>query len=81
MQLEIERAQGYYNSGYALIPLLDRDAQPAMRVLITIYHRLLDKIAAEPDAVFRERVSVPTPEKLRILAAGMAQSFAARLFG
>jgi phytoene synthase len=81
LQLEIDRAQAYYQSGYTLIPLLDRDAQPAMRVLITIYHRLLEKIAADPGAVFRERVSVGTAEKLRILAVGMAQSFVARVFG
>jgi phytoene synthase len=81
MQLQIDRAQEYYKSGYRLIPLLDRDAQPAMRVLITIYHRLLEKIAAEPEAVFRERVSVATAEKLRILAVGMAQAFAARMSG
>jgi phytoene synthase len=72
-------AQTLYRSGYALIPLLDRDAQPAMRVLITIYHRLLDKIAADPAAVFRQRVSVSTSEKLRVLAVGMAQSFVARI--
>jgi phytoene synthase len=74
-------AQRLYRSGYALIPLLERDAQPAMRVLIRIYHRLLDKIAAEPGAVFRERVSVATGEKLRILAVGMAQALLARVVG
>jgi len=73
--------QTLYRSGYALVPLLDRDAQPAMRVLIRIYHRLLDRIAADPPAVFRERVSVSTAEKLRILAVGMAQSFVARVLG
>jgi hypothetical protein len=39
-------------------------------VLIRIYHRLLDRIAADPAAVFRERVSVPTSQKLSILGGG-----------
>ncbi len=76
---EIGRAQEYYKAGDALIPLIDNDAQPAMRVLVTIYHRLLDRIAADPQAVFRERVSVSTPAKLAILGRGLAESAWARL--
>ena len=75
---EIGRAREFYRSGYELIPLIDNDAQPAMRVLVTIYHRLLERIAADPVAVFRERVSVPTAEKLAILGRGLAASAIAR---
>jgi phytoene synthase len=71
-------AQTLYRSGYALIPLLDRDARPAMRVLVRIYHRLLDRIAADPTAVFRQRVSVPTPVKLSILGQGLMSAALAR---
>jgi phytoene synthase len=74
-------AQTLYRSGYALIPLLDTDSRPAMRVLVRIYHRLLDRIAADPTAIFRERVSVPTPEKLSILGVGVLQSLRARVLG
>ena len=76
---EIERAQRYYASGTALIPLIDKDAQPAMRVLITIYRRLLERIAADPAAVFERRVSVPTGEKLAILGRGLVGSLVARV--
>jgi len=79
LRLEIERAQDYYRSADQLIPLLDPDARPAMRVLVRIYHRLLDRIARDPTAVFRERVSVPTSQKLAILATGILQSFTARI--
>jgi phytoene synthase len=61
--------------------MLDADARPAMRVLVRIYHRLLDRIAADPAAIFRERVSVPTSQKLTILGGGLAGSVTARLFG
>ncbi len=74
-----KHAQTLYRSGYALIPLLAPDAQPAMRVLVRIYHRLLDRIARNPAAVFATRVSVPTSEKLAILAGGVVGSLKARV--
>jgi phytoene synthase len=74
-------AQTLYRSADQLIPLLDPDARPAMRVLVRIYHDLLDRIAADPAAIFRERVSVPTSKKLGILALGILQSLKARLVG
>jgi phytoene synthase len=52
-----------------------------MRVLVRIYHDLLDRIAADPAAIFRERVSVPTARKLSILAVGILQSIKVRLIG
>jgi phytoene synthase len=76
-----KHAQRLYLNADRLIPLLDADARPAMRVLVSIYHRLLDRIAADPDTVFRQRVSVPAVEKLTILSAGLLESFWARLFG
>jgi phytoene synthase len=74
-------AQTLYRSAAQLIPLLDADARPAMRVLVRIYHRLLDRIAKDPSSIFRERVSVPTTQKLTILAFGFLQSLKARLLG
>jgi phytoene synthase len=74
-------AQDLYLSADRLIPLLDADSRPAMRVLVSIYHRLLDRIAVDPSAIFRERISVPTSQKLSILAVGVLQSLTARLFG
>jgi phytoene synthase len=74
-------AQTLYLSADRLIPLLDPDARPAMRVLVGIYHRLLDRIAEDPSAVFRGRVSVSTTRKLTILALGMVQTVKVRLLG
>jgi phytoene synthase len=79
-ELELH-AQTLYRSSDTLIPLLDADARPAMRVLVRIYHRLLDRIASDPAVVFRERVSVPTSQKLSVLVIGMTQALAARLLG
>ena len=80
MGREVERTQLYYASGDALLPLIDRDARPAMRVLLTIYRRLLERIAADPSAVFSQRVAVPTAEKVAILGRGVAGALGARWF-
>jgi phytoene synthase len=74
-------AQTLYRSAGQLIPLLEPDARPSMRVLVRIYHRLLDLIAVNPSAVFTQRVSVPTSRKLAILFVGILQSVKARLLG
>jgi phytoene synthase len=74
-------AQTLYRSADRLIPMLDADARPAMRVLVRIYHRLLDRIAKNPAAVFQQRVSVPTTQKLSILAVGVTQSLTAKRGG
>src|SRR5207249_1377669 len=41
-----DRAREYYRSADELILLVDEDSQPALWVLVTIYSRLLEKIAA-----------------------------------
>lgn len=73
-----QRASLLYRSGEELIPLLMEDSRPAMRVLLDIYKGLLDRIAADPAAVFRKRVSVPTVTKLAILGRGLLASLSAR---
>lgn len=72
------RAEGYYASSSRLIPLLDRDSRPAMRVLVAIYHLLLKEIMAHNYEVMGERISVSTSRKLRVLAGGMAQALFVR---
>ncbi len=71
---EVKRAGVFYRDAEELIPLLDADSRPAMRVLVSIYEGLLDKIAAHPAAVFHKRVSVPTVTKLAILGRGMYEA-------
>jgi phytoene synthase len=70
LALEADRAREFYASGEALIPYISEDSQPALWVLVTIYRRLLEKIAEKQYDVFTARVSLSTWEKLRILAKG-----------
>ena len=72
------RAEAYYAASGQLIPLLDQDSRPAMRVLVDIYHLLLQEIVARNYEVMRERISVSSGRKCMVLAKGMVQSFRAR---
>lgn len=67
---QAERAREGYRAGEELIHMVNEDSQPALWVLITIYRRLLDKIAARQYDVFSERVALTTREKLTILGKG-----------
>jgi phytoene synthase len=70
LALEADRARECYRSGEELIPLVNEDSQPALWVLITIYRRLLEKIAMKQYDVFGERVRLTVPEKLSVLGKG-----------
>jgi phytoene synthase len=70
LAMEAERAREYYRAGEELIPLVEEDSQPALWVLMTIYRRLLDKIAAREYDVFSDRVSLTVREKVGILIKG-----------
>jgi phytoene synthase len=73
------RAEKYYSSAQELLPLIDRESRPALRVLVAIYHALLERIERLDYDVFTQRVSVPTTQKLSILAGGLARMAAVRL--
>lgn len=75
------RAEKYYLAANKLIPLLDRDSRAAMWVLVTIYHRLLSRIADHKMEVFRERVGLSTSEKLAIFGHGAAMAIWNRVSG
>jgi phytoene synthase len=72
LAMEADRAREYYRAGDELIPLVEEDSQPALWVLMTIYQRLLEKIALREYDVFtgNEKVSLTVREKLGILAKG-----------
>ena len=70
LALEADRAREFYLSGQELIPYISEDSQPALWVLVTIYRRLLDKIAEKQYDVFSAKVSLKRREKVRILLQG-----------
>jgi phytoene synthase len=70
LTLEADRAREFYAAGEQLIPYVSEDSQPALWVLVTIYRRLLEKIAAKQYDVFAEKVTLSRWEKTRVLGKG-----------
>ncbi len=75
------RAEHFYRSAEALLPLIAPESRPALWVLVTIYRALLKRIEHANYNVFTRRASVPTPQKLAILLVGLARMTWARAFG
>jgi len=73
LALEAERAREFYQAGEKLIPYIAEDSQPALWVLVSIYRKLLEKIAERNYDVFSGKVTLSVWEKLRILARGLFQ--------
>lgn len=70
LSVEADRAREFYKSGHDLIPFISEDSQPALWVLVTIYQRLLEKIAQRRFDVYRKKVRLTTFEKLTIFGKG-----------
>ncbi len=54
--------------------------RPALGVLVRIYHRLLQRIKSNDYDVFSEKISVPSREKLAILAHGLTKVVRQKVF-
>lgn len=66
MQFQIDRAEAYYHKSEPLEERIQRDSRPTLVAMTQIYHRLLKKVAVEPERVLRERVSLSLISKLII---------------
>lgn len=73
LAFEADRAREFYKAGDELLSYISEDSQPALWVLVTIYRRLLEKIAEKQYDVFTAKVSLSTWEKLRILGKGFVK--------
>ena len=66
MRFQIDRAESYYRRSEPLEDRIQRDSRPTLTAMTQIYHGLLKKVAAEPERVLRERVSLSLVRKLMI---------------
>ncbi|HEX8525041.1 MAG TPA: phytoene/squalene synthase family protein [Tepidisphaeraceae bacterium] len=66
LRFQIERAESLYTASSPLEGRIERDSRPTLRAMTDIYHGLLTKIAADPQRVLTERVSLSVLSKLRI---------------
>ncbi|MET7748372.1 presqualene diphosphate synthase HpnD [Micromonospora sp. NPDC005367] len=71
VRFEAARAAQWYEDGLRLLPLLDRRSAACTAAMAGIYRRLLARIAADPLAVARTRVSLPGREKAWVAARAL----------
>jgi len=70
LEMQANRAREFYKAADKLLPLVDEDSQGALWTLVTIYHRLLDRIVERNFDVFSQRVKLSAAEKSGILFKG-----------
>ena len=72
VEFEVERARDWYATGWRLLPMLDWRSRACTAAMAGIYRRLLDRIAAQPAAVLRGRVSLSPQEKATVAVKALA---------
>ncbi len=68
MRFEAQRARDYYQQSQPLVDLIHKRSRPSLWALIQIYRRLLERIERSNYDVLDRRISLPTWEKLSIVA-------------
>ncbi|MGK5629223.1 presqualene diphosphate synthase HpnD [Streptomyces sp. URMC 123] len=72
VHFEVRRARALFTEGFRLLPMLDRRSGACVAAMAGIYRRLLDRIARDPEAVLRGRVSLPGREKAYVAVRGLS---------
>jgi len=75
VEFEAERARDWYATGWKLLPVLDRRSAACTGAMAGIYRRLLERIAAEPAAVLRGRMSLSGREKATVAVKALSGRF------
>jgi 15-cis-phytoene synthase len=70
LEMQANRAREFYKAADKLLPLIDEDSQGALWTLVTIYHRLLDRIVERQYDVYSRRIRLSGIEKSGILFKG-----------
>jgi 15-cis-phytoene synthase len=72
IRFEAARAWGWYDRGLQLLDVLDRRSAACCAAMAGIYRELLQRIAVDPGAVMRGRMSLPGRDKLAVAARALA---------
>jgi squalene synthase HpnD len=71
VEFEAARAREWYASGMRLLGTIDRRSAACTGAMAGIYRRLLERIARQPSAVLRGRMSLPAGEKALVAAQAL----------
>ena len=72
IEFSAHRARGWYERGLRLTPLLDRRRAACTTAMSGIYRRLLAVIAADPPAVYHQRLSLSGWQKAGVAVRALA---------
>jgi phytoene synthase len=72
VDFEARRAHEWFERGLGLVSRLDRRSAACVLAMAGIYHRLLERIEAEPARALSERLSLSRGEKVRVALRSMA---------
>jgi phytoene synthase len=72
VEFEVDRARDLYATGLRLLAMLDRRSAACTGAMAGIYRGLLDRIAADPAAVLRGRMSLSGKQKAVVAARALA---------
>jgi 15-cis-phytoene synthase len=73
VEFEAERARDWYATGLGLLPMLDHRSAACTGAMSGIYRQLLERIAAQPAAVLRGRISLSAGEKAVVAVKALAR--------
>lgn len=66
-RFEGERCEAYFKSGWEVLEYLDADSRPCVRVMWGAYHRLLEKILADPRTSLTAQTVLTPADKTAII--------------
>ncbi len=75
LRAHARRCRALLDDGLELVPLVPRAGRPCLWLLAEIYGRILKRIEDSGFDVFAARVSLPTGEKLSLLAMALVRRF------
>jgi 15-cis-phytoene synthase len=61
---EVERARGYFETGYRVLDYIDRRPAACVRTMAGIYDRILEKISRDPELPLHTRTGLTHAEKI-----------------
>jgi phytoene synthase len=73
VEFQAERARDWYATGLRLLPMLDHRSAACTGAMAGIYRQLLERIAAQPAAVLRGRMSLSAGEKAVVAVKALAR--------
>jgi 15-cis-phytoene synthase len=72
VRFEARRAEDWFERGLHLVDVLDPRSASCVLAMTSIYRRILERIARQPDEILQRRISLPVWEKAWLAARSLA---------